>query len=158
MLSCTIIDFFGLRYGRHVSTEVNRADGTSYKIWHVLYDSDVICSKTLSFPAQIRQYSHAKVPILRDNTAAFVVAKLYVPTEDLDGSTDILLEAWHISPTPGDPADKDYDARLIDFEMPLVFALGTVGTGQDGAVAGLITLPVTVTDYVRGGIRESILR
>jgi hypothetical protein len=131
MFFCTIIGFFGLRYGQHVSTEVNMVDGTSYKIWDVLYNSDMICSKTLSFLAQICQYSPTKESILCINTVVFVVAKLYVLTEDLDRSSDILLEVWHISPTPEDPTDKDYDAHLIDFEMPLILALPLAGHGRN---------------------------
>ena len=46
--------------------------------------------------------------------------------------TDLLLEAWHIAPMPGDPANDDYDMLLINFEMPIVFALGMVGTVPDG--------------------------
>ena len=98
----------------------------------------------------------AKEPILRENTVAFVVAKLCVPMGE--GPTDLLLEAWHIAPVPGDPVNDDYDARLIDFEMPLVFALGTVGTVPDGVSGGVITFPVTVTDFVRGSVRETVLR
>ena len=100
-----------------------------------------------------------KDPILRDHTVAFVVAKFNVPTRDgVDGHTDMLLEAWHIAPVPGDPADPEYDERVIDFEMPLVFALGIVRADHDGTAGGVITFPVTVTDFVRGSIRETVLR
>ena len=97
----------------------------------------------------------AKELILRENTAAFVIAKLCMPTGE--GPTDLLLEAWHIAPVPRDPANDNYDTRLIDFEMPLVFALGTVGTVPNGVSGGVITFLVTVTDFVRGSVRETVL-
>ena len=154
MSSCTIVGFFGLQNGHLQSTEVKKPDGGSYKLWHTYYDTCVICSSKWSMPAEVRLYSSAKAPILRDDTTAFVVAKLNVPTGD---ATDVLLEAWHIAPVPGDPEDRDYDARLIDFEMPLVFALGIVGTGHESPAGGVQTFPVTVTDFVRGGMMETVL-
>ena len=146
MSSCTIVGFFELRNRQPRSKDIKKLDGTTYKISHLHYNSDVICSKHMSLPAEIRQYMGTKEPILRENPAAFVVAKLCVPTGE--GPTDLLLEAWHIAPVPGDPANDDYDVRLIDFEMPLVFALGTVETVPDGVSGGIITFLVTVTDFV----------
>ena len=70
----------------------------------------------------------------------------------------MLLEAWHITPVPRDSANDNYNVRLINFKMPLVFALDMVGTVPDGVSDGVITFPVTVTDLVRGSIQETVLR
>ena len=89
-----------------------------YKILHLHYNSDMICSKDMSLPAEIQQYMSMKELILCKNTAAFVVIKLFVLTGR--GPTDLLLEVWHIAPVPGDPANDDYDMLLIDFEMSCI--------------------------------------
>jgi hypothetical protein len=89
---------------------------------------------------------------LPEKSVAFVVAKVNAPSGSSLG--DILLEAWHIAPVPGNPASDGYDECPPDFCRPLVFALGTVAAGHDGPAGGAVTFPVTVSDYVRGAVKE----
>jgi hypothetical protein len=156
MSSCSIVGFLELTHGRRVRTDVKKADGTSFGKYQVYYNSSVICSETVSLPAEIRKYSPASEVVLPENTVAFVVAKMNVPTGK--GPTSVLLEAWHITPVPGDPASDGYDDLAPDFCRPLVFALGTVGTGHDGPADGVVSFPVAVSDYVQGGVKEMTVR
>lgn len=79
MSSCTIVGFFELRNWHPRSTDIKKSDGTMYKILHLHYNSDMICLKDMSLPAEIQQYMSMKELILCKNTAAFVVIKLCVP-------------------------------------------------------------------------------
>jgi hypothetical protein len=154
--SCTIVGFFELTHGHRVRTDTKRTDGTSFGTYHVYYDSSVICSETVSLPAEIRKYSPPSEVALPENTVAFVVAKVNVPAGK--GPGNVLLEAWHVAPVPGDPTSDGYDERPPDFCRPLIFALGTVGAGHDGPAGGAVMFPVTVSDYVRGSVKEMTIR
>jgi hypothetical protein len=154
MSSCCIIGFFELMHGRRVDTDVNKPDGSVVTTKHDFYETCVVCSDAISMPAELRKYSPVKEVILRDKTVAYVVAKLNVPP----AGGPLLLEAWHVAPVPGDPSSIDYNAHIPDFERPIVIGLGIVSAGPDGPPGGAVTFPVTVSDYVRGGVKESTVR
>jgi hypothetical protein len=40
--------------------------------------------------------------------------------------------------------------HLPDFNNPLVVALGTVASPQQGAAGGSVTFPVSISEFVRG--------
>ena len=140
--------------GLREETEVKKADGSVVTTHHHLYESCVVCSDAISIPAEIRKYSPAKEVTLQDKTVAFVVAKLNVPP----AGGPVLLEAWHLAPVPGNPLSPDYTSHVPDFERPMVFGLGVVTAGPDGPPSGAVTFPVTVSNYVRGGMKESTVR
>ena len=165
MSSCTIVGFFELTHGIRTCTDIKKADGTTFATWHVYYDTSVICSDSVSLPAELRKYSPPKEPILANDTVAFVVAKLNVPqaagkeSKDSDPQTgNVLLEALHIVPIPGDPTVDSYQAHLPDFVRPLIFALGTIAANPEGPADGVVTFPLAVFDFVRGGMKECTLR
>ena len=79
MSFCTIVGFFELTHGIHMCTDIKKADGMMFTTWHIYYDTSVICLDSVSLPAKLHKYSPPKVPILANNTVAFVVAKLNVP-------------------------------------------------------------------------------
>ena len=146
MSSYSIFGFFELVHGRHVDTETKEEDGSLAITYHDYYESCVICSDNVSMPVEICKYSPAKEAILQDNTVAYVVAKVNVPAGN--GSSTILLEAWHVTPVPGDPASENYNASIPDFIRPIVVGLGIVAAGHDGAAGGAVTFSVTVSDYI----------
>ena len=87
---------------------------------------------------------------------AFLVAKAYIPPGNIAGN--VLLEAVHVAPLPGDPSEDSYDDHLPDFAHPLVFGLGTVTAAVDNLPDGRISFPVSLSDYVRGTLKESTIQ
>jgi hypothetical protein len=140
MSSCFIFGFFKLMNGHHVETEVKKEDGSMVMTNHHLYESCIVCSNSVSIPAEIYKYSPAKEVILEDKTIAYVVAKLNVPSV----GGPVLLEAWHLALVPGNPLSADYTFHIPDFEQPIVVRLGVVAAGPDGPPSGAVTFPVTV--------------
>ena len=111
------------------------------------------------------KYSPPKEPILANDTVAFVVAKLNVPqaagkeSKDPEPQTgNVLLEALHVVPIPGDPTVDGYQAHLPDFIRLLIFALSTIAANPEGPADGVVTFPLAVFDFVRGGMKECTLR
>ena len=51
-----------------------------------------------------------------------------------------------------------YQAHLPDFIRPLIFALGTIAANPEGPADGVVTFPLAVFDFVRGGMKECTLR
>ena len=165
MSSCTIVGFFELTHGIRTRTDIKKADGTTLATWHVYYDTSVICSDSVSLPAELHKYSPPKEPILANDTVAFVVAKLNIPqaagkeSKDPEPQTgNVLLEALHVVPIPGDPTVDGYQAHLPDFIRPLIFALGTIAANPEGPADGVVIFPLAVFDFVRGGMKECTLR
>jgi hypothetical protein len=83
-----------------------------------------------------------------------ITAKAFVPAANVGGP--VLFEAPSITPLIGDPAAPDYDQRIPDFEAPLVVVLGIVDGPLRGPPNGVISCPIWVSDYVRGGKMECI--
>ena len=131
MSSCSIFGFFELVHGRHMDTETKRGDGSLAITHHNYYESCVICSNNVLMLAKICKYSPAKVNISAGN-----------------GSSTILLKAWHVTPVPGNPASENYNASIPDFIRPIVVGLGIVAASHDGAAGGAVTFSVTVSDYI----------
>ena len=140
--------------GHRVETQNKKMDGSIVVTNHDVYTSCVICSDSISMPAEVRKYSTSKDIILQDKTVAYIVAKLNVPP----AGGPILIEAWHVAPVPGDPSSDEYNSHIPDFLRPIVVGLGVVAAGPDALPGGAVTFPVTVSDYVRGGVKESTVR
>ena len=146
MSSCFIFGFFELVHGHHMNTETKRGDGSLAITHHNYYESCVICSNNVSMLAKICKYSPAKEAILQDNTVAYVVAKVNILAGN--GSSIILLKAWHVTPVPGNPASENYNASIPDFIRPIVVGLRIVAADHNGAAGGAVTFSVTVSDYI----------
>ena len=81
---------------------------------------------------------------------AFVIAKAFCPPNDL-----VLLDAYHIFPVPGNPADEEeYESRAPDCPHPFMSGIGIV-SGHAEVLAGGITkiFPVVVNEYVRDSVK-----
>jgi hypothetical protein len=100
-------------------------------------------------------YTKPNEPVLADDTVAFVVAKGFVPAPDVPG--DVLLEALHVAPFPGNPASVNYDDALPDFEWPLIFGLGNVSGPSSELANRKVVFPVTCSDFIRGATQESTI-
>jgi hypothetical protein len=140
---------------------VTRSDGNSSAIWHVYYDTCLICSQGPAIPTELRKYSPVNNTTLQDDTVAFVVARAFAPPRGVFGK--VLLDAYHIVPMPGDPSSDSYDEQLPDFPNPLVFAMGVVTSRPatcdtvPGLPGSVMTFTLTLSEYVRGGAKESTL-
>jgi hypothetical protein len=156
MSSFIVVGFLGLTSGRRVRSDVTRPDGTPLVLWHVIYDTCLICSHPPSLPAELRKYSPTGDTVLPDDTIAFVVAKAYVPPVHV--SKTVLLDVMFLIPIPGDPSSTDYDERAPDFYTPLIFGIGTVATAQEALPNTPVFFPVTVSEFVRGSPKQSVLQ
>ncbi|KAF8485204.1 hypothetical protein DFH94DRAFT_842849 [Russula ochroleuca] len=153
MSSFLLSGFFGLTSGIRQRSDTPRADGKVSSIFHMYYNTTILCGPHTSLPAQLRKYSPPGEDPLPDDTVAYIVAKAHVPAMNVGGP--VLLDVVHIAPLFGDPASEGYDSRLPDFDYPLVVALGTVTGPQEGPPGGIVTFPITVSEFVRGGSKES---
>lgn len=86
-----------------------------------------------------------------------MVAKAYFPAGECEAAP-VLLDAIHLCPMPGDPTLANYDDMLPDFCNPLVLAMGSVAEPPINRAGGALTFPITVTEFVRGGMKESIVQ
>ena len=156
-MSFVIAGFFVLTTGRRVLTELSLSSGDNVTICHMLYSTTVVCSQqSARLLAEIHMYSPVGDAPLPDNTVAFVVAKAHIPAERIGGI--VLLDALHFSPMPGNPSDENYNANLPDFSNPLVLALGTVAADHEESPGGPLTFPVSLLEYIHGGVRESTVQ
>ena len=156
MSSFIVVGFLGLTSGRRMRSDSTRPDGTPISVWHVIYDTCLICSHPPSLPAELRKYSPSTDTILPDDTIAFVVAKAYVPSVDV--SKTVLLDAMLLIPIPGDPSSPDYDERTPDLYTPLIFGIGTVAASQEALPNTPVYFPTTVSEFVRGSPKQTVLQ
>ena len=71
---------------------------------------------------------------------------------------NILLEAIHIVPVPGDPTSEAYEDSVPDFCFPAIFAQGCVINEYQEEQLCVITFPMVVSDYICGGTKQSTLQ
>jgi hypothetical protein len=69
----------------------------------------------------------------------------------------VLLDAIYLCPMPGDPSNDNYDDMLPDFCHPLVLTMGVVSSAPDGGSGGPVTFPVSVSEYIRGAMKDSTI-
>ena len=156
MSTFTTAGFFGLTSGCHICTEVAKTNGSTQGVYYIHYITSVNCSVSGPISAELRKYSPPNDTVLADNTIAFVIAKVYVPPANVPGN--ILLEAIHIAPVPGDPTSEAYEDSVPDFRFPAIFAHGCVINEHQEEKLGVVTFPMVVSDYIRGGTKQSTLQ
>ena len=150
------VGLFSLRDGHHVNTSFTKHSGEQVMTTHAHYTTAVVCRTPPALPAELRVYSRSSDSCLPDNTVAIVVAKGYVPTGDIAG--DLLLDALHIAPFPGNASDPQiYDRMLPDFHWPLLFGLGSVSGPITKLPNDQVSIPVLLGEFVRGSIKSSIV-
>lgn len=105
---------------------------------------------------KLHKYSPVNDTILQDNTIVFLIAKAFVPSGNDPGN--ILLEAIHLTPFPGNPKNPNYVNSVPDFSSPAVFAHGTVSDEQSRESTGTVTFLTTVSNYVRGSNKQTTIQ
>ena len=100
MSSFTKQSFFTLASGRRLQTI---KPGTTIRAWHAHYTTTIQCVAPLYVPADLRVYSPINDILHPDDTIAFIVARVHLPQ-----TSNILLDAIHIVPFPGDPSNNAY--------------------------------------------------
>lgn len=155
MSAFTISGFFGLASGRRVRTEISKSNGSTQGVYYMTYITSIQCSNSDPVSAELRKYSPPGDSVFQDDTIAYVIAKAFVPPGTVTGN--ILLEALHIAPVPGDPASFNYVNSVPDFQFPAVFAHGTVCGEAEGDQNSVVTFPVSVSDYIRGSTMQTTL-
>lgn len=154
MSALIFVGIFSLRNGHHVTTSFTKRSGEQGTTTHTHYSTALVCRTPPALPAELRVYSRSSDPFLPDNTVTIVVAKGYIPAGDVAG--DLLLDALHIAPFPGNTSESViYDRQLPDFHWPLLFGLGTVSGLSTELSNGQVSLPVSMTEFVRGSIKSS---
>jgi hypothetical protein len=150
MSSFTIIGFFALASGRRKQT---LKPGTTTRTWHAHYNTTIQCITPPYAPADLRIYSPINDILHPDNTIAFVIARVHVPRNG-----DILLDALHIVPCPGDPSDDSYDDTVPNFQFPMVYGLGIVSSPHETFPNGSAAFSVALTEYVRDTGQQSTVQ
>ncbi|KAH9984944.1 hypothetical protein BJV77DRAFT_1034934 [Russula vinacea] len=120
---------------------------------HVHYDTTVACLEGLPIPADVIVECSPSQPLLRDNTAAFVIGRTFVPSRGERGP--ILLDTLQVSPIPGDPDDASYDTHVPSFSIPVVIAQGSVASASSTDSCATLSFPLAVSDYVWSSVKRS---
>ena len=119
------------------------------------YDTAISCVHPPAIPAELYAYSPPGLPFLPNGSVVHLTGKVFYPPPGDPGS--VIIDALEMSPFPGDPSKLAYHATLPKFSHPIVTAVGIVsGTGQTSDLHAL-TFPLTVQDYVRGGLKTSTI-
>ena len=150
MSSFTILGFFALANGHRLQT---LKPGTSVRTWHAHYATTIQCITPPYVPADLHIYSPINDVLHPDNTIAFVVARVHIPH-----TGDILLDALHIVPCPGNPSDDSYDDTVPDFQFPMVYGLGVVSSPHESLPNGSTAFSVALTEYVRDANQQSTVQ
>jgi hypothetical protein len=108
-------------------------------------------------PAQLRIWSPPNDILHTDDTVALVFAKAFIPPNP-DPSSIALLEAYFIYPFPGDPKSDSYKDGIPDMLYTVIFGLGTVSGTQMSYGDDHVAFPLTLTDYVRDGNKQTTIQ
>ncbi|KIJ57953.1 hypothetical protein HYDPIDRAFT_72782, partial [Hydnomerulius pinastri MD-312] len=146
----TVFGFFGVAAGRRVTSQ---KPGASTKTYHCFYSTALHCTSGVSFPAELRVYSPFNDSVLPDNTVAFVIAKAHFPGGI--PKENVLLEASHVIPLPGDPSSDTYENSLPDSPYPFVAGLGSVPSRTETLADGVSKgFTVVSSDFVRDSMKS----
>jgi hypothetical protein len=155
MSSFSIIGFFGLASGRHIS--LPRPSDSSLSTNYVVYTTSIQLNPTTAVPAEIRMWSPRNSIVHSDDSVAFIIAKAFVPAPHAASAT-VLLDPYFIHVFPGNPQDDSYKDSIPDLPFPYVYALGTV-TGTHTVLPNQhISFPLQLTEYVRDENKTSVIQ
>ena len=142
----TISGFFALASGCQVCSEVPRSKGTTQAVYYITYAMSLDCSNSDPVSMELRKYSPLGDTIFQDDTITYVVTKGFVPPGHI--AANILLNAIHIAPIPGDPSLNKYENSVPEFLHPAIFTHGTVLGDRTGNASSVITFSINISDYV----------
>jgi hypothetical protein len=155
MSSLIFVGVFSLRDGRRSHLAVTKKTGEQSTTWHTHYTSALICREPPELPVELRVFTRNSDNIYADHTVALVIAKGFIPAPDVPG--DLLLDAIHVAPFPGNPAGENYDATLPTFMCPLIFGIGNVCGSSTQLPEHKVAFPISLSEYVRGSTRPSTI-
>ncbi|KAJ7631286.1 hypothetical protein DFH06DRAFT_1224122 [Mycena polygramma] len=143
-VSLTLMGLFSLREGSRISI-VKPAGNTSTTVYYQQYLTAVACLSGQRIPATLRVYSPPGDHALPDGTVILAFTKaLFLKAKDVS------LEVIRMAPFPGDPSSDEYQDNIPDWTIPMVSAVGHVGskteTLEDGHKSRLF--PITAGDYI----------
>jgi hypothetical protein len=154
MSSLILVGIFSVKDGHRVQTTYTKRSGETGYATYVHYTTAVECRQPPLLPAELRVFTRLEdLTIYPDKTVALIVAKGYIPPGDVTG--DLLLDALHFAPFPGDPSSLDYDSTLPHFLWPLIFGLGTVSGPSKELADQNYSFPISLSEYVRGSLKQS---
>ncbi|KAF8500645.1 hypothetical protein JB92DRAFT_2621047, partial [Gautieria morchelliformis] len=94
--------------------------------WHCYYSTAIECNDKTLLPVDVRVYSPMNDSALPDLAVARVIGRAVKPS---DGGMQV--DAYVLTPFPGDPVSSEYDGHLPEMTTAYVWALGTVMTGLE---------------------------
>jgi hypothetical protein len=146
--SAIIVGFFGLTEGHHLICEEN---GEMVNIYYTLYHTTISALNADNYiNVDIHIYSPPHAPLLPNMTIAYIMAKLYAPSNG-----KVLLDSLVCFPFLGDPTQDDYDNLFLE-ELPnFVFLLGNMPTAHTSNASGLCFFMLNVSEYIRDTARSS---
>jgi len=153
--SFIIVGLFGLTNGHHVRTP--KPNDPTVSVFHAVYTTAIHFPSGPSLQAQIHIWSPSNDVLHMNDTVALVFAKAFVPPNP-DPSTIVLLEAYYIYSFPGDPASDTYEDGIPNMPYPFIFGLGTVSGTQASFNDDHVGFPLTLTDYVRDGNKQTTIQ
>jgi hypothetical protein len=146
--SALIVGFFGLTDGQRLIHDEN---GETINTYYTLYRTTISAlNPDDNIEADICIYSPPRAPLLANITVAYVMVKLYAPTNG-----KCLLDSLRCFPFPGDPTMDDYD-NLFPKDMPnFTFLLGNVPAAHTSDTSGSCFVLLNVSKYVRDTVHPS---
>ncbi|KAF8496088.1 hypothetical protein JB92DRAFT_2747165 [Gautieria morchelliformis] len=146
-LECTVCLSGGNRQSSVAPASGNRT-------WHCYYNSAIKCNDRTLLPVDIRIYSPMNDVVHPDLTMGRVIGRAVKPP---DGP--MLVDAYVITPFPGDPVSPQYDIHLPQSTTAYVWALGTVMTPLEQMPDGKSRcFNLAVSDFVRDSNKLSTLQ
>ncbi|KAJ6625724.1 hypothetical protein B0H10DRAFT_2000340 [Mycena sp. CBHHK59/15] len=151
MSSFNAIGFFALAAGQRLSTQ---RPGAEFAIHHCHYQTSLKSSNGHNIAAKLRIYSSTVLP---DDTVAFVVAKVSVPTGQL-----VELDAFIVVPFPGDPRSPDYEDAIPEIPV-FLYGVGHIPANHSHQILtdehnGAKAFTVVLSDYVDGRLQGSTVQ
>ena len=144
MSALNLFGVFALRNGRR---------NKSGKSYYCFYNTVLQCSSGTTLPAEMRIYSPMNDVAVEDDTVVFAHCRAYLLY------SEILLDASHIFPFPGDPSSREYDENLPDFRSPYVSGLGYVPFRHEVlSDSGSKAFNVVCSEYVRDKKQTSTIQ
>lgn len=125
----------------------------SGKNYYCFYNTVLQCSSGITLPAEMRIYSPINDVAVEDDTVVFAHCRAYLLYNE------ILLDASHIFPFPGDPSSREYDENLPNCHAPYVTGVGHVPFHHEVlSENGSKAFNVICSEYVRDGTKTSTIQ
>lgn len=147
-----VVGFFCLTNGRRLTREHAETKETVNSYYTVYSTSISSVNPDDVFTAEVRIYSPPRDPLLPEYTVAYIMAKMYAPSNSV-----VLLDSLQCFPFPGDPSNDGYDSIFPSAIPTFIFVLGNVPTAHTTDAIGSRLFNMNITEYVRDAPRNYAL-